>query len=344
MTPKQQHILGDGYSQRIATLLARLEELSGQETVFDRDLAADPIFGTPDGQYHACEAVPRISLAAGASELTVAHELVHGILTHEHYPQYRSTWRIRFPFLSDVVREVSHCPIHIVINRRLHALGYDVLTPRVAGAEGRLAELDKLKVGVNGLKLEHWWCIRIACEAAHHSSYPAIPEILAASFEESARHYFPACGGLIDKFKAIVASMDIDDPRNVQACLRRMIATIEQEYGSYFHFMNLRKLSLIGPAFVTARQLGEPASSRVRLEIGILVNQEKQRNGTIVVAADRFSGDTWAVATSDDVNDQNIRLDLDERLKRPLREFLDWCGAQYVEEGANGKFVAKALG
>ena len=50
------------------------------------------------------------------------------------------------------------------------------------------------------------------------------------------------------------------------------------------------------------------------------------------------------MATSDDVDDQNIRVDLGERLKRPLREFLDWCGVQYVEVGADGKFVAKAPG
>ena len=117
-----------------------------------------------------------------------------------------------------MVREVSHCPIHIVINCRLHALGYDVLTPRLAGAEGRLAEFGKLKASVNDLQPEHWWCIRIACETAHHSSYPSIPEGVAASYDESARRHFPACGGLIDKFKAIVASMNVDDPRNVQAC------------------------------------------------------------------------------------------------------------------------------
>ena len=54
-----------------------------------------------------------------------------------------------------------------------------------------------------------------------------------------------------------------------------MIAAIEQEYGAYSHFTNLRRLSLIGPAFMTAKQLGEPASSRVWLDIGMLVNQEK---------------------------------------------------------------------
>ncbi len=100
----------------------------------------------------------------------------------------------------------------------------------------------------------------------------------------------------------------------------------------------------IGPAFVTAKQLREPANGRVQLDIGMLVNQEKHRNGTIVVAADRFSNDTWAVATSDDLDDQNIRADLGERLKRPLHEFLAWCGVQYVEVGADGKFVAKAPG
>ncbi len=139
-TRKQRRFLGDAYSERIAGLIARLEEMSGQRTVFDRDIRDEPPFGIPGGAYYLGEAVPRISLPIGASELTVAHELLHGILYYEDYPS-NMTPRKRFDFMSDVVQELFHCSLHVVIDYRLHALGYDVLAYRVEKAEVRLPAL-----------------------------------------------------------------------------------------------------------------------------------------------------------------------------------------------------------
>jgi len=351
---KQREMLGNAYSERIGELLAQLEKFSGEETIFDRDLQDDPIYGSPGGVYHSGEVPPRISLPIGASERTVAHELLHGILDYEHYPRFSSARRKQFPFLTDIGWEVSHCPLHVVIDYRLRGLGYDVLARRVEGAEIRLAALPKLRENVKDIQWEHMWCIRIAREAAEQSSFPPVPATLAARFDDEARRYFPGCGGLIDKFKAIVLAMDVHNPRNVQLSLRRMLAAVEHEYGAYAYFANLHRLSVIGPAFVTTKQLREPAGNTVQADVGMrrnqekidkllartefamsgdvgmLINRDQGRNGTIVVVADRLSGETWAVATSDEIDERKVRFDMDELLKEPLRDFLDYCGVHYV--------------
>lgn len=283
MTPEQREILGTACSQRIEELLARLEELSGHTADFDRDITADPVFGTPEGSYHF-GTVPRISLPVGATELTTAHELVHGILSYENYPTFGVT--PHNSFIAEVVKQVAQCPLEIIVNCRLHALGYDVLAEEVERAELRVKELPDLKKDVKDIQERHLWCIFLARTAVQQSSCPPIPTSLASRFEAEARRQFPECGGLIDKFRAIVAAMDFDDPRNVQVSLRSMLMAVEQEYGHHAHFTNLRKFSVIHPAFVTVQHLEEPASTSASVEY---LSTEGTKE-IIIVIASRPSG------------------------------------------------------
>ncbi len=128
---------------------------------------------------------------------------------------------------------------------------------------------------------------------------------------------------------------------------------------------------MIGPAFVTTRQLGEPAGSSVRAEIGMLTyqqklgevdqllggveiamrgdvgvrtNREKERNEAMVVFFDRFSGGAWGMAAYDDVDHPGAKLELDELLKSPLRNFLGIVGVPYVEHEEYGPETAAAAG
>jgi hypothetical protein len=355
ITHKQRGMLGNAYSERIGQLLAKLEMLSGEETIFDRDIEDDPVYGHPGGVCRLGESVPRISLPIGAPEVVVAHELLHGILHYEHYPRVISAWRNRFPFLTDVGWELMHCALHVVIDYRLQGLGYDVLAARIEAAEGLLAALPKIRVNCKDAQWEHMVCIRLARRAAEQSSIPPIPASLAARFEADARRYFPACRGLIEKLKGILAGMDVHDPRNVQASLRRMLAAVEQEYGAYAYFKNLYRLSVIAPVFLTTAQLRKPAGDTVRADVGMLRSQgqpdkllprsefvtcgdvrmflhgDPGRNGTLVVVADRLSRETLILETSKDVDENKIRLLMDELLKEPLRDYLDYSRIPYVE-------------
>ena len=331
MTPKQRKFLGTARSERIDQLLGHLEKLSGKRVVFDRDIVTDPIFGTAGGQYHGGEAAPRISLPAGASEMTAAHELLHGILLCEHYPQYHAGYRKRFPFISDVVREVAHCAIHVVIDYRLHALGYDVRGERAERAEVRMASLGPVRANVMDMQLEHWWCIRVAEEIATCAAYPTDTTSLAGHFAVQARRHLPNCLGLADRFTSIVQAMKVDEPWHVQQSLRLMLAAVEAEYGAYAYFTNLQRLALISPIFVTRKQLDAPASSTIRVDVGTLWNPQHVRNGTIVVVADKFSGATWSVATSESLDDEKIGRAFEDLAKEPLEDLLRFCQIEYVE-------------
>ncbi len=254
---------------------------------------------------------------------------------------------------------VSHCPLHIVINGRLHALGFDSQAVRAAEAERRLAELPLRAASANDDRLQHWWCIEIARQVVEHSSFPPIPAGLAANYEKEGRRHFPACGGLIDRFRAIADAMDVSDPRNVQMSLRRMLAAIQREYAGYAHFADLQRVSVVGPAFLTTKQLDDPAGSSLSSHFTILTKREKpekvdallaraefavrddaaalanrgmEGSKAVIVFVDRCSGETRAVATSSVVDDQDLRSALDESLKEPLRELLKYCGVTFVEQ------------
>ncbi len=333
MTPKQRRFLGIACSKRVEQLLDRLEMLAGRRTIFDRNIVTDPIFGTAGGQYHSGESAPRISLPERASEITAAHEVLHGILDYEHYPQFNAGYRKRFPFICDVLREVAHCAMHVVIDFRLHAMGYDIRAERAERAEVRMAGLAQVRAGLADMQLEHWWCIRVAEEIATYASCPTDTTGLADHFTAAACQHLPRCLGLADRFTTIVQAMKVDDPRNVQLSLRQMLAAVEAEYGSYPYFINLQRLALIGPIFVTRKQLDEPATNSVRIEVGILQNRDRVRNGTIVVVADKFSGATWSVATSESLDDEKkIELAVEDLAKEPLEGFLRYLQVKYVEQ------------
>jgi hypothetical protein len=331
MNRKQRAFLGNAYSERVDTLLVRLEQLSEKRVVFDRDIVPDPVFGIAGGQYHINEPTPRISLPQGAAEITAAHEMLHGILDHEHYPQYQPQHRKTFPFITDVVREVAHCAIHIVIDFRLHAMGFDVQLERAERAEARMKSLAKIDAEVRDPQLRHWRYIRVAEEIATAASFPTDNSSLAEHFMIQARKDLPGCLSLAQRFTTIAREMKVDKPEDVQQSLRNMLTAVEAEYWAYSYFTNLQRLALIAPVFVSQAQLDSPANATTRFDVGTLRKAETaDRSGTVVLLAEKLSGVTWGIATSESRDDQEIGRALEQLAKEPLKEVLRYCQVKHV--------------
>ena len=264
--------------------------------------------------------------------MTVAHELLHGILFFEHFPQYRPQYRTVFPFITDVVREVAHCAVHVVVDCRLHALGYEVRAERAEKAEGRMVTLAKIRAEVRDPRLLHWWYIRVAEEIATYATFPTDNSSLAEHFTVQAREHLPGCLGLANRFTSILRKMAVDDPLNVQQSLREMLAAIETEFWAYSYFTNLQRLAIISPVFLTRKQLDDPAQNCVRVDLGTVTNHQKGEKGNLAVVADRLSGATWGIATTKDlIDEKKIALAFEDLAKQPLEEFLQFCQIEYVE-------------
>ena len=290
MTPKQREFLGHAWSERVERLLDRLETLSGKEVVFDRDIEALPVIGAAKGRYYV-GATPRISLLEGASEIVAAHEFLHGILEYEHYPVHcSSNLRTLLPFITDVAAEVSQCPLHIVIDCRLHELGYDVRAHRLERTQSRAAGLARVRPSIVDPQQELWWCIWAACEIACNATFPTATADFNDPFAVQARDLLPRCRGLADRFIPIVQAMQVDDPRNVQLSVRQMLAAVEAEYGAYPYLTNLQRFSVFSPLFVTREQLAAPAGSSIRFDVAVWLDRNQVKRGTIAVISEKSSG------------------------------------------------------
>ena len=212
-------ILGVTYSNRIDKLCHRLRKLAKADVVFDHSIDYSEKYWTAVGQYHIGRMPPSISLVANASEETVAHEVLHGILEHTGYPCWIGDLRKYWEFATATAKVACHCAVHVVIDARMQALGYDIRAIKEGSAELHLGDIPKCREWTQEASGEHWYSLLIAAAIARYRVSPAIDKDLLGRFIAEAGRCFPTYSDLVERFSSIAAKMRASDRKGVRATI-----------------------------------------------------------------------------------------------------------------------------
>jgi len=325
-------ILGSQYSERIDELCAHLKRLSGTDVAFDDRIETDEIFGTPAGLYRSDERHPRISLPTGAPEQIVAHELLHGILCFHGYPGFSVAMRQRWPYPTDVAREICHCAVHIIIDKLLGQIRYDVVGTKTQNAAERLENLRSIVPTLDNVSSKHWWSIRVACEITYHRAQPSLNESVARDFATESAGLLPISVELASELHRHCTAMNSQDRASVKVAIRNMLRTVEGVFGQHPHCQDLCKKVVITPVYVNKIQLCSRAEKLLHFEEARGQDRQDRRDKPFLIIGHRQTGETLTVTDYLSAGElREERINLKTYLRKPLRAMLDHCRIKYFQ-------------
>jgi len=333
------HILGTDFSERIDGLVKQIEDLSSHKVAFDNEISpSDEKWNKVNGIYRSASKSPRISLKPHASEETVAHELLHGILHYKGFPALASGNEDIFPFANEVANEILHIGLHSVIDEIMTDMGYNLAIVKTSNLRERTDALKSIcsQPGDEGWRV--WWTVRVACQGAYNKMKPEVENAAEVAFEEQVGKAFPLAIALIQKIVGILGRTNRHDQCLLQEGLRGVLFHVRDQFPNYPGIRNAEGKVVFTPLYVKAKQISRPADKLLMLTTKSRYNASGERTGDMIVLSDRRHGGAVAICLAkepagdrkDADKDLARELQMTKRLlKTPLRNVLSHCGIRF---------------
>ena len=289
-------ILGEEYSTRIDSLVKQVQELASHEVTFDTEISEeDEKWNEVNGVYRCSNEFPRISLKPPASEQTVAHELLHGVLYYKAFPALSTGTKDVFPLAYEVANEIFHLGIHSLIDEILADMKYDVASAKTAALRRRTDSVKSICAEPGDEGWRTWWTARVACQWAYNKTRPEVQNDAEEAFGELVQEVLPDAIGLSEKIADILRCTDRHDQCSLQEGLREMLFCVRDQFPDFTGIRNAEAKVVMTPLYLRRKQLSKPAHKLLELTEGTRYSESGRRKGGVIALLDRRDGRAVAI-------------------------------------------------